>query len=60
MTDNELDILWSRRVKERAGYRCEFCNEKGVESHHVFGRGLAVRWDLNNGLCLCVRIDGSG
>ena len=54
---DQLDKLWSGIVKQRAGYKCEYqtCNKVDyLNSHHIFGRSnLSVRWDLNNGACLC-------
>ena len=54
---DQLDKLWSEIVKQRAGYVCEYktCNKVDyLNSHHIFGRSnLSVRWDLNNGACLC-------
>lgn len=64
----KLDILWSKKVKEIAGHKCEYCNQadKRLESAHIIGRsswrgGRATRWgcwidgqyDLN-GMCLCI------
>jgi len=42
-------------VKERAGYKCEYCGKtEYLNSHHVFSRtNYSVRWDVNNGVCLC-------
>ena len=52
----KLDKLWSDRVKERAGYRCERCPKTDyLNSHHIIGRiNLSLRWNLENGVCLCV------
>jgi len=54
--NNYLDTLWSKAIKERAGYKCEYCGKEGrVNSHHIFSRSNhSVRWDLDNGICLCV------
>ena len=55
--DNKLDILWSLLVKHRAGFRCEYCGsrEKVLNSHHIYSRSnRSTRWDLENGVCLCV------
>ena len=51
-----LDNLWSRLVKEKAGNKCEYCDKNsGLNSHHVFSRSnKRVRWDLDNGVCVCV------
>ena len=55
--NKKLDIEWSKAVKERAGYKCEVCGATSVlNSHHVIGRvNKALRWDLRNGVCLCVK-----
>ena len=56
--DYKLDIAWSRLVKLKAGLKCEIPNCKhkpSLNSHHIFSRkNAATRWDLDNGLCLCV------
>tara|TARA_R110000803_G_scaffold76454_1_gene141073 strand:+ start:12848 stop:13231 length:384 start_codon:yes stop_codon:yes gene_type:complete len=56
--DGKLDIIWSKLVKLRAGMKCEIenCKHKPtLNSHHVFSRkNSSTRWDLNNGLCLCI------
>lgn len=52
----KLDILWSKKVKEKAGYKCESCLEEGVwlNSAHIIGRRYrTLRWDIENGMCLC-------
>lgn len=58
-TTKQVDILWSLVVRERAIYECEMhgCGGRqcggGAQAHHIFGRYMAVRWDLDNGICLC-------
>lgn len=51
-----LDILWSKVVKRLAGDKCEYCGKaNGLNSHHIFSRSNhSVRWELKNGICLCV------
>lgn len=58
----KLDSLWSKAVKERAKYRCEYCGLAGYEiggnvwlnSCHIIGRRYrSTRWELLNGMCLC-------
>lgn len=51
-----LDAAWSLEVKRRAGYRCEVCGKRNnLNSHHIVGRrNRNLRWDLRNGVCLCV------
>jgi hypothetical protein len=50
-----LDTLWSERVKDRAGCKCEYCGKSYyLNAHHVFGRRhWGLRWDLDNGVALC-------
>ena len=50
-----LDNLWSKLVKEKAHHICERCGKReSLNSHHVFGRrSYSVRWDIDNGVCLC-------
>ena len=56
--DGKLDKAWSLLVKLRAGRKCEIenCKHKPtLNSHHIFSRkNAATRWDVNNGICLCV------
>lgn len=54
----KLDLIWSAEVKKEAGYRCELCgkksNECALQSHHYYGRRhRSLRWDIQNGICLC-------
>jgi len=55
----KLDSTWSELVKKRAGYKCEVCGigESGhLNSHHIVGRrNRMVRWDVRDGVCLCVK-----
>jgi predicted nucleic acid-binding Zn ribbon protein len=50
-----LDSLWAKLIKLRAGNKCEICNktEKLVSHHFIGRRNYSVRWNLNNGVCLC-------
>lgn len=52
-----IDDFWSAVVKSRAGFKCEYCGgTKKLNAHHIYSRGVwPVRWDLDNGICLCVR-----
>ena len=52
-----LDNLWSLAVKKKANNRCEVCHKaQSLNSHHIVGRrNLQVRWDIRNGVCLCVK-----
>jgi hypothetical protein len=51
-----LDDLWAKVVKCRARGRCEYCGKTTtLNSHHIFSRSnKTTRWDVNNGICLCV------
>ena len=50
----ELDILWSRRIRER-DHICRKCKKAPAsQAAHIFGRGnLTTRWDPCNGLGMC-------
>ena len=54
--DKKLDDAWSELIKARAGYKCAYCGSEGrLNSHHIYSRSnRSVRWDVNNGICLCV------
>ena len=54
--DGKLDTAWSLLVKLRAGNKCEVCRKtQPLNSHHIFSRSnRSVRWDVLNGVCLCV------
>jgi len=51
---NKLDKTWSTKVREYG--MCEKCHKLSpLNAHHFYSRSVrAVRWDLNNGFCLCV------
>jgi hypothetical protein len=52
-----IDKLWADIVKVKAGHKCEYIDcEKTtyLNSHHIFSRSNhALRWNLENGVCLC-------
>jgi len=54
--EKQLDEAWSKAVKIKAGYSCEYCrNKQNLNSHHIYSRvKKTTRWDLDNGICLCV------
>jgi hypothetical protein len=54
--DKKLDNVWSQLVKLRAGNKCESCGStQNLNSHHIYSRAKkSLRWNLNNGICLCV------
>ena len=53
--NKRLDDCWKLAVKIKYSWRCVYCGETHyINAHHIFGRvNRSVRWDLNNGLCLC-------
>ena len=55
--DGKLDKAWALLVKLRAGMKCEIpnCNKTVLNSHHIYSRSKkSTRWDVMNGICLCV------
>lgn len=55
--DGKLDIAWSKLVKLKAGMKCEIpqCGKTTLNSHHIYSRSKkSTRWDVMNGICLCV------
>lgn len=54
--DKKLDDAWSLLVKLKAGMKCEYCGKTTpLNSHHIFSRSKkSTRWDVKNGICLCV------
>jgi hypothetical protein len=53
----ELDKLWSKRVRERDG-KCALCGtkDKQLYDHHFIvnrARSVKYRYDLRNGVALC-------
>lgn len=54
--DGKLDDAWAKLVKLRAGNKCEYCGKTSyLNSHHIYSRSKrSVRWDVKNGICLCV------
>ena len=54
--DKKIDEAWAKIVKLRAGMKCEYCGKTTyLNSHHVYSRSKrSTRWDLSNGVSLCV------
>lgn len=52
----KLDKLWASIITNRAGNQCEKCGRSGrMNAHHIEGRRkMGTRWNLSNGLCLCI------
>jgi len=50
----KLDKLWSEAI--RINEMCEVCNRTSrLNAHHFYSRSVrVVRWDIDNGFCLCV------
>lgn len=50
----KLDKAWADKVKEFG--KCVYCGKtERLNAHHFFSRSCrSVRWDLENGFCLCV------
>jgi len=58
ITDAKLLQLWGDRVRERADWRCEYpdCSVRTTQlhPHHFYSRRhAAIRYDVDNGICLC-------
>lgn len=58
ITDKKLIALWREAVIERAGRRCEYpeCAVKTTQlhAHHFYTRRIVpLRYDIENGICLC-------
>ena len=54
------DTLFSKLVRTRARWQCEFCHkqfqegDRGIECAHIIGRrAKSVRWHPDNALSLC-------
>ena len=54
-----LADLWSWKVRERDGHRCQrlLCQDIGTDAHHIYGKKAfpGVRFDRANGVTLCRR-----
>ena len=52
-----IDQKYSIAVRAKAGNKCEYCGAtKFLNAHHIISRSNhAVRWDLDNGVSLCVK-----
>ena len=48
----KLDKIWGSLVRKTG--RCEICNRKANQPHHIFTRNKRnTRWDVRNGIELC-------
>jgi len=53
----KADKLWAELIKKRDGFKCQRCHSesKQLNSCHFYSRARkSTRWDLRNGVCLCV------
>jgi len=52
----KLDKLWSEAVKLIGGNKCLRCGRiTTLNSHHFYSKSnQSTRWDIDNGVCLCV------
>jgi hypothetical protein len=53
----ELDVMWSKRIRERDA-KCVLCGAKDKQlyaHHYIVNRARSVkhRWDMRNGVSLC-------
>lgn len=51
----KADMLWSLAVRKLG--ECSYCGSReNLNAHHIFSRhNKSVRWDLDNGICLCAK-----
>ena len=57
MKKTKEDKEWSRKVKERDGFKCQIngCEKTRLNSHHIIPwQYKETRTDLMNGITLCV------
>lgn len=66
--EKELLELWQEIIKCRVGYKCEFSNcyktqpPYKLDAHHIYSKGRFkhLKFDLDNGICLCVKHHQAG
>jgi len=52
-TLKDLDKLWAKAVKLRAGLKSEYGGEGYLAAHHITGKPtLSLRYALENGVCI--------
>lgn len=58
--EKTLDNRWRIKVNDRWNGRCAMCATRhGLECHHIIKRRFkSTRWDVRNGLLLCVEHHG--
>ncbi len=48
------DKLWSEYILTRDKRTCRACGRPGNNPHHIFSRrNRGIRWEPDNGICLC-------
>jgi hypothetical protein len=53
LAKKDLDILWSKLIRDR-DKTCVVCGKKPIQAHHIFSRSYnSTRWNLDNGIGLC-------
>ena len=59
---HKADRLWSKTVRRNWGFKCAICGSTdNLQSHHVIfksGQGGKFRYDLKNGISLCISHHG--
>ena len=56
-TIKQLDLLWSKVIKARAGHTSEYKHipDSYLAAHHIIGKPTrALRYNLDNGVCITV------
>ena len=60
MKRDQADIWFSKCIRARHGWRCEYCGKQydqsstGLHCAHIFGRAnKSTRWDCDNAVSLC-------
>ena len=55
LADHIVDLAWGKRLRDDAKGICEYCGITHFpNAHHIFSRrNWSVRWELDNGICLC-------
>jgi len=53
---DKLDNEWRIYIYKRAGNKCEYCGAPiTLNAHHIFSKSNpSVKWDIDNGVCVCV------